>query len=135
MPNGVSVSIQKQNDEPAHITVKRGNDSWEIVGDDPASLAQLPEDLRPFVERLLSDSGSMTMQMPTLPPMPGMTRPGMMGPGIRGFNDDEMQQQLHRMEQQLQQMQMMFENNAVQSEGTLPPSDHPADEGAETPAE
>lgn len=116
MPDGVSVSIQKQNDEPAHITVKRGNDSWEIIGDDPKSLEQLPDDVRPFVERLLSDNASMTFQMPNMPSAPGMMGPGMMGPGMMGrrfgvFNDDEMQQQLRRMEEQLQQMRMMLQQD------------------------
>ena len=53
MPNGVSVSVQKENNQPAHVTVKRGNDTWNIVGDDPESLKQLPEDLRPFVEQMV----------------------------------------------------------------------------------
>ncbi|MGD9634728.1 MAG: S1C family serine protease [Pirellulales bacterium] len=116
MPNGVSVSIQKQNDEPAHITVQRGNDSWDIVGDDPKSLDQLPADVRPFVEQLLSDNSSNTMQMPSMPPMHGM-----MGPGMGGFNDDEMQQQLQRMEQQLQQMRMMLQRDfAPQGQSSAP---------------
>ena len=105
MPNGVSVSIQKENDEPAQITVQRGNDAWHIVGDDPASLAQLPDDVRPFVEQLLAGGGRM--QLPTMPGMPLMPSP----PGLPGaFNDDAMQQQLHRMEQQLQQMQLLLEH-------------------------
>ena len=57
MPNGVSISIQKQNDKPTHITVQRGNDKWEITGDDPESLKKLPDDLRPFVERMLHGGG------------------------------------------------------------------------------
>jgi hypothetical protein len=56
MPNGVSISVQKQGDQPARVTVKRGDQSWEIVGDDPESLQQLPEDLRPMVERMLNGS-------------------------------------------------------------------------------
>jgi serine protease Do len=103
MPNGVSVSIQKQNDEPAHITVKRGNDTWNIVGDDPGSLAQLPEDVRPFVEQLLTSGGRMQMPMPAMPAMPAM--PNMAGP----FHDEAMQQQLQRMEEHLQQMQQQLE--------------------------
>ena len=55
--------------------------------------------------------------------------------GPTGFNNDEMQQQLHRMDQQLQQMRMMFEKNRVQSEGIVPPSDGPVDDGTETPVE
>lgn len=106
MPNGVSVSIQKQNDEPAHITVQRGNDSWDIVGDDPASLEQLPKDVRPFVEQLLSGSGPM--QMP-LPAMPNVTIPNPPMPHV--FDDGDLQQRLHKMEQQLQQMQLLLEQN------------------------
>ena len=64
MPNGVSVSVQKENDKPAHITVKRGNDKWNIIGDDPESLKKLPEDLRPFVERMVHSGGGMNIQMP-----------------------------------------------------------------------
>ena len=66
MPSNVSVNIQKQNDGPTHITVKRGNDTWEIIGDDPKSLEQLPDDVRPFVERMLSNKDSMMFQMPSM---------------------------------------------------------------------
>jgi hypothetical protein len=53
MPNGVSVAIERNNDGPAQITVKQGDDVWQIVGDDEESLKQLPDDVRPFVERML----------------------------------------------------------------------------------
>jgi hypothetical protein len=58
IPNGVSVSIRKQNDQPARITVGRGDETWEIVGDDAESLNQLPEELRPFVERMLQGNAA-----------------------------------------------------------------------------
>jgi serine protease Do len=115
MPNGVSVSIQKQNDEPAHITVRRGNDSWNIVGDDPASLDQLPKDVRPFVEQLLAGGGPM--QIP-LPAMPNVTVPNPpMPPMPHAFNDDALQQRLHNMEQQLQQMQTLLQQNVESMHG------------------
>jgi len=105
MPNGVSVSIQKQNNGPAQITVKRGDEAWNVVGDDPGSLEQLPEDLRPFVEQLLAGGGPM--QIP-LPAMPNMTMPNM--PGVpNAFNDDELQQRLQKMEQHLEQLQLQLE--------------------------
>ncbi len=53
VPNGVSVSITKKEGQPTQITVKRGDETWEVVGDDPKSLDKLPDDLRPFVERML----------------------------------------------------------------------------------
>lgn len=112
MPNGVSVSIQKQNDGPAHITVKRGNDTWDIVGDDPKSLATLPEDLRPFVEQMLA--GAQSGQLPTLPQMPMM--PGMGPPA--GFRDGELQQRLDQMQQQLEELQQRMHDqiNAMETE-------------------
>lgn len=51
LPNGVSIEIKKENDEPAKITVKRGQDSWEVTED---SLDLLPEDLREPVKRHLT---------------------------------------------------------------------------------
>ena len=102
MPNGLSVNIQKENDEPAHITVQRGNDTWNIVGDDPSALAQLPDDVRPFVEKMLSGN-QLQSQMP---PMPNLPNFGFQG---RGFNQNGLHQQLHAMEQQLQEMQQQME--------------------------
>jgi len=113
MPSDLSVSIQKQNDGPAHITVKRGNDTWEIVGDDPKSLEQLPDDVRPFVEQMLSGGGSPLFQMPSLNRRRGVdAMPGMWGPS--GFNHQALQQQMERMEQQLQQMRMQLEQDIQQ---------------------
>ena len=125
MPNGVSVSIEKQNDEPAHITVHRGNDTWNIVGDDPGSLAQLPDDVRPFVEQMMPRNGQMHVAMPVMPNMLQMPT-GM--PGM--FHDETMQQQLQRMEQHLQQMQQQMEqqfghvqDNGQNQPGANPPAD------------
>ncbi len=118
MPNGVSLSIQKQNNEPAHITVQRGNDTWTIVGDDPSSLAQLPDDVRPFVEQLLAGGGQMTMG--TMPMMPGMPRMP------AGFEDDAMQQRLLQLEQHLQQLQQR-----MQQQFDPPPVATPAEPDAD----
>jgi PDZ domain-containing protein len=58
MPADLSVSITREGDGPIKVTVKRGGDSWEIVADDPTALEQLPEEIRPFVERMLPGAGS-----------------------------------------------------------------------------
>jgi len=58
LPIGVSVSIQRENDGPAKITVKQGDQTWHVVGDDPKSLEQLPEELRPFVQGMLRGHGA-----------------------------------------------------------------------------
>lgn len=57
IPNGVSVSVQRQNDGPPQITVKKDGKTWNIEGDDEEALDQLPDDVRPFVERMLRGQG------------------------------------------------------------------------------
>lgn len=53
LPNGVSVKVEKRTDRPTRVTVERDGQKWEIEGDDPEALDQLPEDVRPYVERML----------------------------------------------------------------------------------
>jgi membrane-associated protease RseP (regulator of RpoE activity) len=55
-PSGVSVSITRENDQPAKITVKKGDKTWTVQGDDEKALKELPDDVRPFVEQLLQGS-------------------------------------------------------------------------------
>jgi membrane-associated protease RseP (regulator of RpoE activity) len=97
MPNGVSVSVQKENDRPAHITVKRGSDTWNIVGDDPESLKQLPDDLRPFVDNMVHNK--MNIQVPNVHP----------NFGHPGFDNGQMQDQMQRLEQRLNEMQKQLD--------------------------
>jgi membrane-associated protease RseP (regulator of RpoE activity) len=92
LPNGVSVSITKQNDEPARITVKRGGESWEIVGDDPQSLNQLPEDLRPFVEQMLHGGPRMHVRRGDMPEL----------------GEGRLRERLDRMERRMQELQERF---------------------------
>jgi hypothetical protein len=98
IPNGVSVTINRQGDEPAHITIKRGDETWEIVGDDPGSLEQLPEDLRPFVEQMLH--GGIHV--------PG---PRMQSPPMPEFGDGRLRERLERMERRLEELQQRFQSD------------------------
>ena len=97
MPNGVSITIQKENDQPAKVTVKRGNETWEVTGDDPESLKALPDDLRPFVERMLHGGGpaNFNIDLPAFGQMPG--RPV--------FDGEQLRQRLEAMERRLEEMQ------------------------------
>jgi len=45
-PKGLEVTITKKGEEPAKVTVKRGEEQWEV---DAKSLDKLPEDIRPHV--------------------------------------------------------------------------------------
>ncbi|OHB67903.1 MAG: hypothetical protein A2V70_17165 [Planctomycetes bacterium RBG_13_63_9] len=50
LPGNMSISINKQGDQPAKIVVKRDDETWELTEKD---LDQLPEDVRPHVEGML----------------------------------------------------------------------------------
>ena len=74
MPADLSIAINKQGDEPAKITVKKGDQKWEVAENE---LDKLPEDIRPHVARMLgrvpSDNGGDVPRLDFIPewPMPG----------------------------------------------------------------
>ena len=50
LPADVSVLISKRGDQPAKITVERGQQKWEVS---EKELDKLPADVRPFADQLL----------------------------------------------------------------------------------
>jgi membrane-associated protease RseP (regulator of RpoE activity) len=78
LPKNVAITITKSGDEPAKITVKRDEKSWEVAED---KIDELPEDLRKLVRSFL---GQMTVarisSRPTVRATPSvdfeLTRPG-----------------------------------------------------------
>ncbi|MFH1268525.1 MAG: PDZ domain-containing protein [Planctomycetota bacterium] len=50
LPGNMAVTITKAGDEPAKIVVKRGDETWEVTED---TLDQLPDDVRPHLQRML----------------------------------------------------------------------------------
>ncbi len=113
LPNGVSVNIIKEDNQPARITVQRGEDTWEIAGDDPAALEQLPDDVRPFVERMLN----------------GRSLQGLRGPGqpvLPELGEGRLRERLEHMERRMQELQerLLGPEN--------PPVGEPEVDGAET---
>lgn len=118
MPNGVSIRVDKKKDQPTHIVVQRGDDKWDITGDDADSLKKLPDDLRPTVERMLHGGGGGfggammgggNPMMPNLAPHQGPGFGPGMGPGGRpGMGPDmdaQLREQLERMEKRIDEMQ------------------------------
>jgi len=123
LPNGVSVSIQRENEGPAKITVKQGDQTWHVVGDDPKSLEQLPEELRPFVQGMLRGQGAARgnqgfdweAELEHILP-DGFGRGGFGGEGFGGRagqrpvpkatpEEQEIHQRMERMEQELRELQ------------------------------
>lgn len=115
LPNGVAVTVEKSGDGPAKITVKQGDKTWNIVGDDAKSLEQLPEELRGYVAQLLH--GSMAGEMnfnwqkemeQLLPNRLGQFMQAPVVPGAGAQQDpvllrmDQLERQLRELQQQLQ---------------------------------
>jgi membrane-associated protease RseP (regulator of RpoE activity) len=67
LPMNMSVSVTKEGNQPAKITVQRGNDKWELTEKD---LDKLPADVRPFVDQMLGH-GMVGVVGGAVPPMTG----------------------------------------------------------------
>lgn len=136
MPNGVSVSVQRNNDEPAQITVQKGDKTWNIVGDDEESLNQLPDDVRPFVKRMLKGQGNrqvfggggqagfgdnfgmgnIEQEIEKFLPgkLGGFDRFGNQPNGRFNQQESELKKRMERLEQRLQELQGRFEEDLVE---------------------
>lgn len=105
LPKGMSVSITRSGDEPAKITVKKGDQSWEVS---EKELDKLPDDIRPHVERML---GRGVLALPGAPGGPGAVAPPHFRPEIRRFESgaerqlQDMKDQLDRLHKQLDELQ------------------------------
>lgn len=56
LPGGVAVTVTREGDGPAKVTVKKGDETWTVEGNDQKALDKLPEDVRPFVQQMLQGS-------------------------------------------------------------------------------
>ncbi len=59
LPRGLSVNINKSNNEPAQIVVRRAGKEWKVTED---SLEKLPDDIRPHVARMLAHKHGAQVQ-------------------------------------------------------------------------
>ncbi len=125
MQGGVSISVRRNNDGPAHITVKQGDKIWRIEGNDKEALNKLPENVRPQVEQLLKHPDSRPNKRQGN--RPGFDNPfdlrdfeaeieGILPRGMGGFGPqggfgpfelqgDPIQKRMEQLEKRLQQLQ------------------------------
>ena len=133
LPGGVSVAITRENDGPAKVTVKKGDQTWTVEGDDKEAIKKLPDDVRPFVEQMLGQQGAKPLvkqfQFGQGGQGGGFTLPRQMGQidmdAIRKRTENanqRMLKQMEQMEKQLQNMQKRFEER-FPAEGANPASD------------
>lgn len=59
-PDGLSLSVTKENNQPAKIVAKKDGKTYETTGD---KLNELPVDIRPLVERLLHGPHAMAFSL------------------------------------------------------------------------
>jgi hypothetical protein len=109
LPGSMSITIVKTGDKPTRITVKRGEDVWEV---DEKGIDQLPKDVRPYVERMLQGIVvGPDVLIPRFDFMPDWViqkkppQPAQAGPPAR----DPMEEQMRRMNQRLDELQQMME--------------------------
>lgn len=119
LPNGVAVTIERSNDGPAKITVKQGDKTWNIVGDDPKSLEQLPEELRGYVQQLLGGGMSGNFNFNWEKEMEQLI-PNQFGnffqapvPGVNPQQDPVLKK-MEELERQLKDLQKRLENSETE---------------------
>ena len=55
LPGGASIKVEKRDNEPTRIIVERDGEKWEIEGEAPEAIDQLPDDVKPYVQQLLGN--------------------------------------------------------------------------------
>ena len=121
LPNGYAVSITRENNEPPKVTVKKGDQTWSIVGDDQEAINSLPEEVREHVQRLL-DNPLQRMLEGEMGDLPGRLRdmqlPPWLGEQMRlprefgvGERNDPMVERMEELERQLKELQQQLQEN------------------------
>lgn len=112
LPTGLSISISREGKEPAKIVVKQFDakeqktQTWELT---EKELYQLPDDIRPHVERMLS--GVVVGTMPQFDFMPsfGPNSSNDPVPQTRDTLRQQMQDQIQQMQEQMDRMGQMMD--------------------------
>ncbi|HUY91049.1 MAG TPA: PDZ domain-containing protein [Pirellulales bacterium] len=111
LPDDMSVTISKQGKEPAKISVKQGERSWEVTED---KLDELPNDVRLPVERMLgrarfsvnilNDHRGDSRNWPEFPRPRDKAQPGTRGKSSDDA-DGRFERQIEEIREQLRQLQ------------------------------
>ena len=118
LPNGYAVTITRENDQPVRITVKKGDQTWTIVGDGEEALEQLPEDVRRHVQGLLGGSVNMSLGDDLQQQLRNFQLRAWPGDEFRlpqglPFNDqqDRVLKRMEQLERQLKELQQRLEES------------------------
>ena len=111
-PADLNVKISKEGNQPAKITVKKGNSTWEVTED---RLDELPEDVRPFVARMMGGghAGHFDLNGP-IHIVPGASMPPVFDEQMR-----EMKERLEQMSDQLRELRESRDAEADEDDDTI----------------
>ncbi|HYO25462.1 MAG TPA: PDZ domain-containing protein [Lacipirellulaceae bacterium] len=123
LPRGVRVSITREGDGPATVTVTRGDETWTVQGDDAEALAKLPADVQAFVKQMLASEqrGGIAGAVPGLGGISGML-PNNLGQFELDFQTQadeanrELSERMEQLEAQLERVQEQLEKRAEQNQ-------------------
>ena len=122
LPSNVRVSITREGEGPATVTVKRGDETWTIRGDDKEALAKLPDDVRPFVEQMLHDGqngggagvlGGLDLKFDGRD-LEALRETAKSMIGDDADHEGRLQQRLEEMEKRLERFEKQFQENSGQ---------------------
>jgi membrane-associated protease RseP (regulator of RpoE activity) len=114
LPGGMSISVERDGEGPAQITVKKGDKTWTVSSDDAKALAELPEDVRAAVSGMMGGGlGGLQQQLlgnidleaelrHNLPKQLGML------PGLEA-QEKEIRERMTQMEEQIKELQEKLE--------------------------
>ncbi len=115
IPNGVGVTIQRQNDGPAKITVKQGDKTWSFDSNDQEALKQLPDEVREYVTRLmeggrLADGIDWQQELDQF--LPDRLN-GILGDESRDAQQDPIIQRMEELELRLKELQQRLDESGA----------------------
>lgn len=119
IPGGVSVSVTRDGDGPATVTVKKGDKTWTVKGDDEEALQELPDDVRPFVEQMLHGQRGMINFGELQGLIPNARGQAQFDFGGQQFEDanQQMMDRMEHLEQQLDQLRQQLEHQTPAEDG------------------
>ena len=112
LPGNMSVSINKQGDQPARITVEQGDQKWEVTEEE---LDKLPEEVRTHVERMLGrvvggplddHLDGFDFDLDGTAPAPQGVRPEGPPPGLLDKRLEEMNRRIERLQKSIEDMRL-----------------------------
>ena len=132
IPGGVRLSVTREGNGPASITISKGDQTWTVKTDDAEAIKNLPNDIRPLVEQAASGQMLGGGGLPNLPNLGDLPRlPRQLGRvhqfGIGGDDaNQQLQDRMEQLEKQIEQLQKQVSGDHSH-EGTNPsaePSNH-----------